>query len=41
MSVTVKQLSAVAEYENLEALKTALSDQDTFPHYRPPDYLPS
>ena len=41
MSVTVKQLSAITEYKNLVALKMALSHQDTFPHYQPPDYLPS
>ena len=41
MSVTVKQLSAITEYKNLVALKMALAHQDTFPHYQPPDYLPS
>ena len=41
MSVTVKQLSAITGYKDLEALKMALSHQDTFPHYQPPDYLPS
>ena len=41
MSVTVKQLSAITEYKDLVALKMALSHQDTFPHYQPPDYLPS
>ena len=41
MSVTVKQLSAITEYRDLVALKMALSHQDTFPHYQPPDYLPS
>ena len=41
MSVTVKQLSAITEYKDLKALKMALSRQDSFPHYQPPDYLPS
>ena len=41
MSVTVKQLSALTEYKDLKALKMALSRQDSFPHYQPPDYLPS
>ena len=41
MSVTVKQLSAIIEYKDLKALKMALSRQDSFPHYQPPDYLPS
>ena len=41
MSVTVKQLSAITDYKDLKALKMALSRQDSFPHYQPPDYLPS
>jgi hypothetical protein len=41
MAVTVKQLAAISNYGSVTELKRALVEQTTFPHYQPPDYVPT
>lgn len=41
MAVTVKQLAAMKAYESVDELKAALIEQTSFPHYQPPDYVPT
>ena len=41
MAVTVRQLAALNDYESVSSLKRALIEQTTFPHYQPPDYVPT